>query len=1100
MSISVPPSRLQSEPAVAPTTRHPRPTSPYLQPTIRASSVSYKPRSTLFDPNIPLHPLTSAYHDTNLPQKRSASEYGAASPLDQASPLAITLPAPATQPLQLLLDNETAITSTASPTMGDMVERLHGVTWREDRPNKRLKSKSSTPSFTHTISSTLVQEGNWNSHKPASPETIDLTGDDEYIKVADDVIIVSDLAREEVCYGRLEGARVTAHLVPFLPRGATMLGSQQWPGFKVRLKKRSGNTNIVSVTDSSGKDFGSVDPVTAIGLARVMNHDQISIRTQAHVQPRPRMPGEVSGQPTSASYELSINLYGQRRFVHNVGQFLSQKQLWLRTPFEYDKGIKLVNPHMKLAPLLKPVLPGSAGASNSTYVNRTVEEIRNDVIGMFDTLEESDTLPEAKADSRIATPLMAHQKQGLYFMLNREKERTYSDKNLDKSSLWRLNLRGNGQKIYYNVITGKEERAKPPDVFGGILADMMGLGKTLSIIALIASTSKEAESWAKKKPYPALASHGIALLQNSKTTLIVSPLSTIANWEEQLKAHLKPDTLSYYVYHGGSRCSNIEHLATFDIVITTYSVVSSEFDKRGKKMKDSGISPLEQINWFRIVLDEAHMIREQSTRQSKAICSLSAQRRWAVTGTPVQNRLDDLGALFKFLRIKPFDDKGGFTQFILSPFKNADPEILPKLRLLVGSVTLRRLKDRINLPQKHDRIVRLQFSPEEQLLYDWFHKDSNNKMRVVASEQKKAIGGKAYVHILQAILRLRLICAHGRDLLSEEDLKMTEGFTKTSAIDLDIEESKSTLSPKQASDMYNLMKEAGGDNCASCSSKIGPRAEISPDDTNASKDVTLAWMTPCFHMLCKDCIHQYSESIKKDSVDGDHAVCPLCDQYIPISLVELKQSQLDEEEERRIHARENPRIAKRMTGYNGPHTKTKALLDSLNESRLESEAHPDQPPIKSVVFSGWTSHLDLIHIALDAHNISHVRLDGKMSRAQRTESLDQFRDNPDITVIMVSISAGGLGLNLTTGSRVYVMEPQFNPAAEAQAVDRVHRLGQKREVFISRFIMGGSFEEKMLDLQRKKQNLADLSMERGKTLDRGEATKRRLEELRSLFK
>jgi SNF2 family DNA or RNA helicase len=155
----------------------------------------------------------------------------------------------------------------------------------------------------------------------------------------------------------------------------------------------------------------------------------------------------------------------------------------------------------------------------------------------------------------------------------------------------------------------------------------------------------------------------------------------------------------------------------------------------------------------------------------------------------------------------------------------------------------------------------------------------------------------------------------------------------------------------------------------------------------------------------------------------------------------------------------------------------------------------------SVVFSGWTSHLDLIQIALDASGFHYTRLDGKMSRLQRSAALGAFRDDPATTVILVSITAGGLGLNLTTASKVYVMEPQFNPAAEAQAIDRVHRLGQTREVTATRFVMEDSFELKMLELQRKKQSLADLSMNRqsGK-LDRSEATKRRLEELRELFK
>jgi SNF2 family DNA or RNA helicase len=88
---------------------------------------------------------------------------------------------------------------------------------------------------------------------------------------------------------------------------------------------------------------------------------------------------------------------------------------------------------------------------------------------------------------------------------------------------------------------------------------------------------------------------------------------------------------------------------------------------------------------------------------------------------------------------------------------------------------------------------------------------------------------------------------------------------------------------------------------------------------------------------------------------------------------------------------------------------------------------------------------------------------------------------------------------LTTANNVFMMEPQFNPAAEAQAVDRVHRLGQDRDVVIKRFIMNGSFEEKMVALQQKKMKLADLTLARQR-LSKEEQTRQRLEELRSLFK
>ena len=154
-----------------------------------------------------------------------------------------------------------------------------------------------------------------------------------------------------------------------------------------------------------------------------------------------------------------------------------------------------------------------------------------------------------------------------------------------------------------------------------------------------------------------------------------------------------------------------------------------------------------------------------------------------------------------------------------------------------------------------------------------------------------------------------------------------------------------------------------------------------------------------------------------------------------------------------------------------------------------------------LVFSGWTSHLDLIELALTANDISFTRLDGTMSRHARTAAMDKFRDDNSVHVILVSIMAGGLGLNLTSGSNVYVMEPQFNPAAEAQAIDRVHRLGQNRPVKTVRYIMRDSFEEKMVTLQEKKKKLANLSMDgQSKAIDKGEAARQKLMDIRSLFK
>ena len=884
-----------------------------------------------------------------------------------------------------------------------------------------------------------------------------------------------------------------AHAVPYTNPKTPNLSPTAWPSIRLSLQRYPGNNSIILVRDASDKDFGNVDARTSIGLAPLMDSDVMRIRTQARLSPRKRKPFEIPGKRCSEYFDMTVNLYGPRKNAPSIGRYLSQKQLWLRTPYMVDQGIEVCNPHAaKIASLPRTSINGrSVGTSSVSYVTRTAEEVRSDVIGMFDTLQKSENLPEMDVDPRVITPLLSHQKQGLYFMTNKEKARVFSEDENENSSLWREVYRANGQKVYYNVITGLEERERPPEVLGGILADMMGLGKTLSILALAVGTLKEAEEWAKDTPPPTRQDSEFPLLRNSKATLLVAPLSVVANWEEQILAHIKPGTLNYYIYHGVNRSSDIDELANYDIVITTYSTVSSEFSRRSRKREGS---PLLQTNFFRIVLDEAHMIREQSTRQYQAISILCAQRRWAVTGTPVQNRLDDLGALIKFLRVKPFDGSGGFNQFILSPFKNADPEILPKLRILVDSLTLRRLKDRIDLPPRHDSIVRLQFSKDERELYEWFAKDAHKKQQVITSGNKKTLGGKGFVHVLQAILRLRLICAHGKELLGEEDLKLTEGFSSTNAIDLDDEEEKPFMTSRQAYEMLMLCKETDTDTCSQCMRRIGPK-DVNMDE---GKDEVIGYLLPCYQIICKDC----STAVKKTihaRVKDNHFNCPFCEQYLRLGFFELTQEGIEAAEEAKAKAREDPKHAKIMGRYGGPHTKTTALIQHLVESRAESMEKPDEPPIKSVVFSGWTTHLDLIQIALEDNMINYARLDGKMTRIKRSAALDAFRDDPECTVLLVSITAGGLGLNLTSASRVYVMEPQFNPAQEAQAVDRVHRLGQKREVFITRFIMDNSFEEKMLELQQKKQKLSDISLNRGK-LDKNEVAKKRMEELRSLFK
>jgi len=144
-----------------------------------------------------------------------------------------------------------------------------------------------------------------------------------------------------------------------------------------------------------------------------------------------------------------------------------------------------------------------------------------------------------------------------------------------------------------------------------------------------------------------------------------------------------------------------------------------------------------------------------------------------------------------------------------------------------------------------------------------------------------------------------------------------------------------------------------------------------------------------------------------------------------------------------------------------------AKMDVLTSQLLElvDEGH------KALVFSQFTSLLALVKKELDAKGITYEYLDGQ-TRA-RKKAVDRFQTDPDCPVFLISLKAGGLGLNLTAADYVFLLDPWWNPAVEAQAIDRAHRVGQTRQVFAYRLICQDTVEEKIAELQKQKKELAD---------------------------
>mmetsp|Transcript_1763 Transcript_1763/g.5013 ORF Transcript_1763/g.5013 Transcript_1763/m.5013 type:complete len:184 (-) Transcript_1763:267-818(-) len=148
-------------------------------------------------------------------------------------------------------------------------------------------------------------------------------------------------------------------------------------------------------------------------------------------------------------------------------------------------------------------------------------------------------------------------------------------------------------------------------------------------------------------------------------------------------------------------------------------------------------------------------------------------------------------------------------------------------------------------------------------------------------------------------------------------------------------------------------------------------------------------------------------------------------------------------------------------------TKMEALVQALREMEEQDSTG------KALVFSQYVNFLDLCEYRLRLEHMGVVVLSGHLSVSQRKQVLDKFRDDPDCKVLLMSLKAGGVALNLVNANHVFIMDPWWNPAAELQAIDRTHRMGQHKPIFATRFIIEDTIEERIVKLQDKKRLVFD---------------------------
>ncbi|KAF2441419.1 hypothetical protein P171DRAFT_474960 [Karstenula rhodostoma CBS 690.94] len=727
------------------------------------------------------------------------------------------------------------------------------------------------------------------------------------------------------------------------------------------------------------------------------------------------MPRRLKSAASQVPCTLSITVYGPMDLLDEIGDWFQSRNVYLQDPIASHFDVPYCNPHR-----LSSIDLGSCSrlvdvvSESSRLLHFQDVPERPDIL---DLITGQDDLDETEPPETIRTGLHRHQKQALTFMLGRELGWNLYN---DVPDLWEV-YDNSTDRVFINRINDSHQREPPQSFSGGLVADPMGLGKTLTMIALVATDLND----------PKLGRGSLNAGEDDRptvnATLIIVPQPLLSTWEQQISEHVLPGAMRSCRHHGKDRIGHIQDIAGMNIVLTTYHTLSADWSNNNDARRI-----MFSVRWRRIILDEAHLIRNMKTRMARALCNLEATSRWAVTGTPIQNHLSDLSGLLKFIRAYPYDDTKTFGADFTSLWKaHDDRKAVHRLRYLASCLILRRSKTAIKLPARHDVKCQVEFSKDERKLYDDVRHQAIRKIEDALVNDMEVARSGLFVNFLQQIESMRLVCDLGLHYHTRHDAQKPQKITDWAAV---------------AQDTFNLQREISTLACSQCSVILNTSA-YAPEDGQPQEN-------PCYSRCLKYACAECSSKLRQA---GQRMVCghtPRC----PIASVSLDESAAESSQNHGVQ------LSSRSLIIPIP-AKVKALISDLKRLR---------PGTKSIVFSSWRLTLDVVEAGLNEAGICNLRFDGRVSHAQRQPILDKFRTNAHANVLLITLQCGAVGLTLTEASRAYLMEPHWNPTVEEQALARIHRIGQTQEVTTVRFYIRDSFEEKIIAAQDAKKNLANI--------------------------
>ncbi|TFK26658.1 DNA repair protein RAD5 [Coprinopsis marcescibilis] len=728
------------------------------------------------------------------------------------------------------------------------------------------------------------------------------------------------------------------------------------------------------------------------------------------------------------------------------------------------------------------------GDGEEIEVDDAEELSKNDIDAIYKKAQHNDkTMGMMEPAESFNMSLRPYQKQALLWMHSLEMGNMDAREATSMHPLWSqyafphdptndgdvIDLTMDEKVFYFNPYSGELSLEFPKTerkCRGGILADEMGMGKTIMLSALIQTSlpsenDVKGEDTNRRNPKQLKLNSAFKSVSRKASpkppsaTLIVAPTSLLSQWAEELQRSSKPGALKVMVWHGQNRL-DLDGLVDEEedgdnvirVIVTSYGVLASEHAK-SEKYK----SPIFEIEWLRVVLDEAHACKSRSSKTAKAVYALSACRKWAVTGTPIINRLEDLYSLLKFLDFKPWSDFAFFRSFITLPFLAKDPKAIEIVQVILESILLRREKNMrdadgnkiVELPPKEETFEMLEFSPLERKIYDSIY--HTVKLKFEQLEAKNLVG-KNYTHILAMLMRLRRAVLHPRLVISQEDQPSSSLAGGDSKVELN--------------DLLSRFADDSGGSSSNNNFAETFLANIAKEEVVECPvcfgEVEFPMFIPgCMHQFCKECITSHVGICEeKDQVP----TCPTCGQG-PIKsqeLVEIVRKPKKEDDQPPSSQASEPDVVLRRNDFQSS-TKLDALIQNLRRLR-------DQDPcFRAVVFSQFTTFLDLIEVVLTREKFDYYRFDGTMDVKKKSAAISEFKSaSRKPKILIVSLKAGGVGLNLTTANHVFMMDCWWNAATENQAIDRVHRIGQEKTVYVKHFIVSCTIEGRILEIQKRK--------------------------------